>query len=172
MRTRRAAALALASAAAWGAVATATPAGAAEGDVFAAYVDEAQEVPRTGSEAWCWMIFEVGSDSIEWGARCFDIENVVAGHLHLAPRGVNGPIVVPLLPMGSHSGAVVDFEGTITDDTLTGPLEGMTVDDLVAAIEDGDVYANFHSDDGVAPQNTGPGDIATGEVRGQLVDWS
>ena len=35
------------------------------------------------------MIFEEGSDSIEWSTRCFDLENVVAGHLHPQHQGVD-----------------------------------------------------------------------------------
>lgn len=174
MRMKRLAALSTATALGWGGLATGVEAGAAEaGDQFAAYVSESQEVPRNASEAWCWAIFEVGESSLDWGMRCFDVENVVAGHLHLAPRGSNGPVVAPLLPAGkSTSGEVVDFEGSVTAADLVGPLAGASFEDLLEAIEDGRVYTNLHSDDGVAPPNTGPGDLAAGEVRGQLVPWS
>jgi hypothetical protein len=37
-----------------------------------------------------------------------------------------------------------------------------------AAIEAGDAYVNVHTNDGVAPTNTGPGDFPGGEIRGQL----
>ena len=39
---------------------------------------------------------------------------------------------------------------------------------LLAAIRGGGAYTNVHTDDGVAPQNTGPGDFFPGEIRGQF----
>lgn len=59
-------------------------------------------------------------------------------------------------------------EGTITSANLVGPLAGMDFSVLVAAIRAGGVYANVHTNDGVAPANTGPGDFPGGEIRGQL----
>ena len=38
----------------------------------------------------------------------------------------------------------------------------------LAAIESGNTYINVHTDDGVAPANTGPGDFPGGEIRGQV----
>jgi len=38
----------------------------------------------------------------------------------------------------------------------------------LAAIEAGNAYGNVHTDDGVAPGNTGAGDFPGGEIRGQL----
>jgi hypothetical protein len=32
----------------------------------------------------------------------------------------------------------------------------------------GNTYVNVHTDDGVAPPNTGQGDMASGEIRGQV----
>jgi hypothetical protein len=39
---------------------------------------------------------------------------------------------------------------------------------LIAAMESGNAYANVHTNDGVAPPNTGPGDSPGGEIRGQI----
>jgi hypothetical protein len=33
----------------------------------------------------------------------------------------------------------------------------------------GGAYVNVHTDDGVDPPNTGAGDMASGEIRGQVV---
>jgi hypothetical protein len=63
------------------------------------------------------MIFDVSATSVAWSGRCFDVHNFVAGHLHLAPRGENGPIVVPLLSAGTRSG----------DDLATGEIRGQLV---------------------------------------------
>ena len=40
--------------------------------------------------------------------------------------------------------------------------------DLLKAIADGRTYVNVHTNDGVDGVNTGPGDFAGGEIRGQL----
>ena len=40
---------------------------------------------------------------------------------------------------------------------------------LLADLDAGNTYVNVHTNDGVAPTNTGPGDFASGEIRGQIV---
>jgi hypothetical protein len=40
--------------------------------------------------------------------------------------------------------------------------------DLLAAIAAGDAYVNVHTNDGIPPTGTGPGDLPGGEVRGQV----
>ena len=60
------------------------------------------------------------------------------------------------------------IEGTITAADLRGALAGQPLSALVAAIQAGLAYGNVHTDDGVAPGNTGPGDFPGGEIRGQL----
>jgi hypothetical protein len=44
----------------------------------------------------------------------------------------------------------------------------ITFDDLVAAMRAGNAYVNVHTDDGVGQPNTGAGDMASGEIRGQI----
>jgi hypothetical protein len=38
---------------------------------------------------------------------------------------------------------------------------------VLAALGSGATYVNVHTNDGVAPPNTGPGDFPGGEIRGQ-----
>jgi len=40
---------------------------------------------------------------------------------------------------------------------------------LITEIKRGRIYMNVHTDDGIAPPDTGPGDFPGGEVRGQVV---
>ncbi|WP_119279679.1 CHRD domain-containing protein [Calidithermus roseus] len=100
-----------------------------------------------------------------------NIENVVASHIHLGPAGANGPVVAflygPAAPGGGRTDGVL-AEGTITAANLVGPLAGRPLGDLIAAMEAGNAYVNVHTNDGVAPPNTGPGDFPGGEVRGQI----
>ncbi len=42
------------------------------------------------------------------------------------------------------------------------------LDAVIAAMESGNAYVNVHTNDGVNPPNTGPGDFPGGEIRGQL----
>lgn len=106
-----------------------------------------------------------------------DITNVTQAHIHLAPKRQNGPIVVWFFPSvtatsalpgggGRHNGLLA--KGTFTAADFRGPLAGHPMSDLVAAIAAGNAYVNVHTDDGVAPPNTGAGDFPGGEVRGQL----
>jgi hypothetical protein len=106
-----------------------------------------------------------------------DISNIVQAHIHMAAKGANGPIVVWLFPSvtsrtaltgptGEHHGLLA--KGTFTAADLVGPLAGQPLSALVAAIAAGNTYVNVHTNDGVAPANTGPGDFPGGEVRGQL----
>ncbi len=71
-------------------------------------------------------------------------------------------------PLGAGRMDGVLAEGTITAANLVGPLAGHPLSDLVAAIQAGNAYVNIHTNDGVAPANTGPGDFPGGEIRGQL----
>jgi CHRD domain len=105
-----------------------------------------------------------------------NIENVFMAHIHQGPIGMNGPVVVWLYPStapapgpaggGRITGPVA--EGTITAANLVGPLAGQPLSALVALLSNGNAYANVHTDDGVAPTNTGRGDFPGGEIRGQV----
>ncbi len=88
-----------------------------------------------------------------------NIDNVRFAHLHLAPAGKNGPIVVDLFHVPELGVSVngILAEGVITAAMLKGPLAGKSLSDLIAAIEAGNVYANVHT-----MQYLG------GELRGQV----
>jgi CHRD domain len=98
-------------------------------------------------------------------------------HIHMARAGQNGLIVVWLYPstapnvtaplgQGRLDGVIA--EGTITAGDFVGPLAGHPLSDLLEAFENGTAYVNVHTNDGVAPTNTGPGDFPGGEIRGQV----
>jgi hypothetical protein len=86
------------------------------------------------------------------------IDEIIMAHLHLAPRGENGGIVVDLYgadPAGPEKGLLVCR--TITARDLSGALAGMEISDLVDEIEKGNIYANVHTTA-----------YPAGEIRGQL----
>ena len=105
-----------------------------------------------------------------------NIENVFQAHIHRAAAGVNGPIIVWLYPstapvagprgQGRIQGVIA--EGTITAANLVGSLAGQPLSALIDLLKNGGAYVNAHTDDNVAPTNTGPGDYPNGELRGQI----
>ena len=101
-----------------------------------------------------------------------NIENVVGAHIHLAAAGANGPNVAFLYGPGIRGGGGrtdgVVAAGTITAANLIGPLSGQPISALISVMEAGNAYVDIPTNDGVAPINTGPGDFANGELRGQL----
>jgi CHRD domain len=131
------------------------------------------EVPPNESLAQGQAIFHLSPDGtqLDYKLIAANIDNVVFAHIHLAPAGVNGPIVAFLYGPAAAGGgrfSGVLAQGTITADDLIGPLAGQDLTALVDAIRAGNTYVNVHTDDGVAPAGTGPGDLPAGEIRGQI----
>jgi hypothetical protein len=139
---------------------------------FEADLVGAEEVPprQTDAQGELEMKFNKKASKLWFKLEVEDIMNVVGAHLHLAPRGENGPIVVPLFSADPGGGPFdgVLAKGIITADDLTGPLEGMKLKDLISAIKAGNIYVNVHTNDGVGEENTGAGDFPGGEIRGQV----
>lgn len=143
------------------------------GTDFVAQLSGGEEVPARDSRARGNALFGLGAAGSELHYKLIvaNIDNVVASHIHLGPAGVNGPVVAflygPAAPGGGRTDGVL-AEGTITAASLVGPLAGHPLGDLIAAMEAGNAYVNVHTNDGVDPPNTGPGDFPGGEVRGQI----
>ena len=123
--------------------------------------------------------FKLSADGTELHYKLIaaNIDNAFMAHIHMGPVGVNAPIVVWLFPsttpgapgpLGAGRMDGVLAEGTITAADLVGPLKGQPLSALIDAIQAGNAYVNVHTNDGVAPANTGPGDFPGGEIRGQL----
>ena len=132
------------------------------------------EVPARETQAQGQAIMKVSEDgqSISYKLIASNIENVIAAHIHVGPADSNGPVVVFLFgtvpPGGGRQNGIL-AEGTFTAADFTGPLAGQPFAALLAAMAAGNTYVNVHTNDGVAPTNTGPGDFPGGEVRGQII---
>ncbi|MEP0762945.1 MAG: CHRD domain-containing protein [Chloroflexota bacterium] len=140
---------------------------------FKAHLSAGEEVPTNDSRGQGQANFWLSKDGTELRYRLnvANIENVVASHIHLAPAGVNGPVVAFLFGPAPAGGGRFDgvlAEGTITAANLVGPLAGQPLSALLDAIAAGNTYVNVHTNDGVAPAGTGPGDLPAGEIRGQI----
>jgi hypothetical protein len=148
--------------------------------------NEVPPVSPTGSSpadsrAQGQAIFRVNDDgsSVDFKLIATNIDNVIMAHIHCAPPGVNGPIRMWLYPnvgptgaqgpngAGRHDGILAT--GTFDPRGVTCPAgNGNPAMPLLDAIRAGLTYVNVHTNDGVNPQNTGPGDFPGGEIRGQL----
>ncbi len=154
-------------------LATVGTAAAADNRNFVAHLSGDEEVPPVATLAQGQAIFHLSDDGNELEYRLIvaNIENVVASHIHVGATGVNGPVVAFLFgsvpPGGGRSDGVI-ATGTITAANLVGPLAGHPLSDLITAMETGNAYVNAHTNDGVTPPNTGPGDFPGGEIRGQI----
>ena len=84
---------------------------------------------------------------------------------------MSGPVGVNLFTSGvAGSGS---FNGVLASGEITAPNAvnacGWTsLWDVLNAMRSGNAYVNVHTNDGVAPTNTGPGDFPGGEIRGQI----
>ncbi|MGH7731902.1 MAG: CHRD domain-containing protein [Candidatus Eiseniibacteriota bacterium] len=132
-----------------------------------------EEVPARDTNARGNALFSLSDDGLTLSFKLIvaNIDNVVAAHIHIGPAGVNGPVVLFLYgnvaPGGGTLNGVIS-DGTATAANLVGPLAGHPLSDLIAAMSAGNAYVNVHTNDGVAPVNTGPGDFPGGEIRGQI----
>ena len=155
---------------------TAAAAVAANDSNFGTHLKGRYEVPLRVTDAQGQAFFRVADDgqSIDYKLIASNIDNAFMAHIHMTAPGVDpltntgGKTATGALtgPTGRHDGVLA--EGTITAANLVGALSGHPLSDLLAAIADGRTYVNVHTDDDVAPANTGPGDFPGGEIRGQL----
>lgn len=132
---------------------------------FSANLSGAQEVGgvTTGTTGDVRLRFDAGLSTLRVVLSVFNGEDITAAHIHCAPAGVNGPIVVTLFsgPQQDVNGVLVNanFDRTDVTPTVCGPHD-TTINDiasLLAGLREGILYINVHS-------AANPG----GEVRGQL----
>jgi len=136
---------------------------------FTATLSGDEEVPEEGeveTTATGDATFELSADGAEmsYTVNVSGLNDVNMAHIHLAPTGENGPVVVwlhpegppPELLEGTTDGLLAS--GTFTADDLMEDLAGGTLEDLVAEMVAGNAYVNAHTE--VYP---------AGEIRGQIV---
>ena len=138
---------------------------------FVAHLAGANEVPARDTRAEGEIKLQLSSDgqSLEYRIISSNITNVVASHIHIAPVGVNGGVVVFLFgnvpPGGGRTDGVL-AAGTITAAKLINALKGHPLSDLMDSIRVGHAYANVHTSNGSG--TPGPGNFPGGEIRGQI----
>ena len=102
----------------------------------------AQEVPPVNTQAsGVSSIAVIGDKTVTGGVQTTNL-NATAAHIHMAPAGQNGPVIIPLAKNG---------------DTYTVPPGAKLTDAQFASFQAGNLYVNAHT-------AANPG----GEIRGQL----
>lgn len=136
---------------------------------FNAFSNGAQEVPAVSTGAVASSEFSVSEDGEQIDfvvslrqriTSAAGIRNVTMAHLHMAPAGQNGPVVVDLLrdiERPTISNALREISGTIDASELVGPLAGGLLQDLVTAMNDENIYVNIHTTE-----------VPSGLIRGQV----
>lgn len=141
---------------------------------FIAVLNGANEIPGRDTRGRGVAHFVLSEDGLTMHYKLIasNIRNVVASHIHLGDASVNGGVGQFLFgdvpPGGGGQNGVLE-EGSFTNASFIGPFLGLPMSALVALMMTGDVYVNVHTNDGVAPANTGAGDFPGGEIRGQVV---
>ena len=101
------------------------------------------EVPAVTTRARGYGVIEISSDGAVSGKITTRGIKGIMAHIHEAPAGQNGPVIIPLAP-GPHGTWVVPPGSKLTPEQYQ-------------AFQAGDLYVNVHS-------KAHPG----GEIRGQL----
>ena len=143
-----------------------SPAAAMAVDTYSAQLSGADEVPPRATDAFGTIVVShfpgLGRARFTLDVRrATAILSAVGGHIHCAPAGANGPIVVFLAGEASPGGfdGRLSISGMIDDDNvIPGSACGDTLAELLTAAAAGNAYVNLHS-------TTFPG----GEIRGQLM---
>jgi hypothetical protein len=125
-----------------------------------------QQAHNVETDAQGKVTFHLSDDGEElyYQLSITNINSITAAHIHMAPKGKNGRVVVVLFDFDNPWKSTINstvVEGTITSDNLVGPLVGSPLSALIREMEEGNAYINVHSKE--HPQ---------GNVRGQIIDPS
>ena len=137
---------------------------------FTATLTGGEEVPPVPSTATGTADLSVNDDQITYTVNVTGLANAVVAHIHIAAEGALGPVRLNLCGTGAPQPPCVSGTGVLATGTNGTIVDGaISFDSLVSAMRTGGAYVNVHTDDGEGEQNTGPGDMASGEIRGQVV---
>lgn len=128
---------------------------------MAAVLSAGEETPAllSGAVGTADVGVDVTNRELSVTLRVFNLPTAsTAGHIHVGPRGVAGPVVLdfPNIP-GRTGDFTLSFRLGITAFRPNPAIGINTMEDVIQAVVGGNAYVNIHS-------TTNPG----GEVRGQL----
>jgi CHRD domain-containing protein len=127
--------------------------------VYKAKLKGGNEVPPVTTEAQGKVSLKVMESNIKYKLNITGLADATMAHIHQGKSGENGEPVVDLFAAGNKqkTSKGLFVNGSITDSSLTGPLKGKTISDLISSIKAGNNYVNVHTQ--AHPD---------GEIRGQL----
>jgi hypothetical protein len=102
------------------------------------------------------------NDTIKYRINITGISNATGAHIHSGQASENGEVIADLLTDTSKNNDVsygMTIRGNLSDSSLKGPMEGKTLEDLVAAMDSGETYVNVHT-----------AEHPDGEIRGQVIN--
>jgi len=137
-------------------------------ETFTATLNGTSERPTpwtTPANGTATLTLSADGDTLTWNVSMTGANNVFASHIHIGGTQVAGPIAFGLFAGTAASNPPIS--GSVTRSTFASPL-GISFHALLSLMRSGDTYVNVHTDNGVAPANTGPGDFPGGEIRGQI----
>ncbi len=132
---------------------------------FRAHLSGDQEVPPRETLATGQALFQLSKDGLELSYKIIvaNLDNISMSHIHVAPAGSNGGIVVWLYPPAPPAALIpgttngILQEGVITKANLIGTLGGQELSALIDLMVADQTYVNVHT-------SQFPG----GEIRGQV----
>ena len=128
---------------------------------FTAKLTGKDEVPPKDTKATGDAEFNLSADGnkMTYVVNVMNMDKLTMAHIHSGKVGENGPPVAWLFNSTTPSGPMNGMlsKGNITASDLVGPLKGKQMSDLVKLINDGQAYANVHTEPN-----------PKGEIRGQI----
>jgi hypothetical protein len=128
---------------------------------FGAFLTGTEEVPPVNASGAGSARFEVIENGmgIRYEIRVANTTGIVAAHIHKAAFGVNGPIMINLIPSQTPSGLENGLiaEGVLRAEDLRPMFSSDNLDELIANLNNGMAYVNLHT-------QSNPG----GQIRGQI----
>lgn len=130
--------------------------------IYDAPLSGENEVPPVQSSATGLAEFTPPvNDSIKYRINITGISGATGAHIHSGQAGENGEVVADLLTSMKVNDVSygMTIRGNLSDSSLKGPMEGKTLEDLVAAMDSGQTYVNIHTTQ-----------HPDGEIRGQIIN--
>jgi CHRD domain len=140
--------------------------------IFTAQLSGDQEVPPRTTDTTGEATFQLRDEThIDFTLNIVSLKNVYVVHIRCAPEGENGAtgatLFIPIIP-GEGSVDVTAIRGSITEPNYGNMCGWADLAAVVEAMRSGNAYVNVHTNDGVDPPDSGPGDFPGGEIRGQI----
>jgi CHRD domain. len=125
---------------------------------FRTHLSGDEVVPPVDTNAQGQVKFQLNNagDELNFKLNVANIDDVIGAHIHQAPAGENGGIVVFLF--GNPFTDPVTVNGTLAEGTITATdVIGLDFDALLTVMREGNTYVQVHT-------TTNP----PGEIRGQI----